>query len=402
DMLAAVLAAFLSPVENGGQHDFQPGGIEELALDVVDHNAVQFLHRDRTAFASRLALPRLDRASVVAITPALAGADGHGPAALGAMADAGEQRRAAHHASGHDLGIARLEPGLNRVEGFPVDQRRHLDHHDFAFRFQLLGLAALVKLMFANVGAPGQDAVNLADTPASAVTREDAPRIEVTDDGLDAHRTGTVVAVQRKAEDEPDRVSVQRVDFQLLLDLRAARLGGDDAIADRGQRAVPKTLLRILLLRAQDVLGVLLGLIFIEQRHNLPHHDVHGIVAHFLRDGDKLDAVLGELAHVELKLEVIAEEAREGMDDHHVERRGLTGPGLDHALELWSAVVGGRGSGLRIGFDKLIAARGAIGFALLALIGNGDIMLGLPRRRDAQIESGAQRHGHGSSLLVRS
>ena len=29
-------------------------------------------------------------------------------------------------------------------------------------------------------------------------------------------------------------------------------------------------------------------------RHDLAHHDVHGIVAHLLGDGDELDAVLGE------------------------------------------------------------------------------------------------------------
>src|SRR5262249_58667477 len=110
NMLAAALAAFLPAVEHGGQHDFQSGGVEELALDVVDHHAVQLLHRDRTALASRLALPRLDRTGVVAIAPALAGADRHGPAAFGAMADTGEQRGAAHDAGGHDPWAARLRP----------------------------------------------------------------------------------------------------------------------------------------------------------------------------------------------------------------------------------------------------------------------------------------------------
>src|SRR3546814_9328300 len=51
-------------------------------------------------------------------------------------------------------------------------------------------------------------------------------------------------------------------------------------------------------------------LIFVEQCHNLAHHDMHGIVAHFLRDGDELHAILRELADIELKLEMIAEEAR--------------------------------------------------------------------------------------------
>src|SRR5882757_5213724 len=140
-MLAAALAALLSPVEHGGQYDFQPGGIEEFALDVADDHAVKLVHRDRAAFASGFARSRLDRAGVIAIAPALAGADGHGPAALGAMAYAGEQGGTAHDAGGHDLGIARLEPRLHRVEGFPVNQRRDRNDHHFALRLQLLGLA---------------------------------------------------------------------------------------------------------------------------------------------------------------------------------------------------------------------------------------------------------------------
>jgi hypothetical protein len=127
-------------------------------------------------------------------------------------------------------------------------------------------------------------------------------------------------------------------------------------------------------------LAFFLGLVLVEQRHDLAHHDVHGIVAHLLRDGDKLDAVLGELADEELQLDVIAEEAREAVNDHHVEERGLGRFRLNHALEFWPAVVGGGGSGLHIGFRQLVAARDAIGFALLALVGDRDIMFGLPRR----------------------
>jgi hypothetical protein len=58
------------------------------------------------------------------------------------------------------------------------------------------------------------------------------------------------------------------------------------------------------------VLGVLLGLIFVEQRHDLAHHDVHWIIAHFLDDRHQAGAILRQLADVELQLEVITEEAR--------------------------------------------------------------------------------------------
>ena len=146
---------------------------------------------------------------------------------------------------------------------------------------------------------------------------------------------------------------------------------------------------RVLLQRPNDVLAVLLRLVFVEQRHDLPHHDVHGIVAHFLRDRDQLDAVLGELADVELQLEVIAEEQAERMDHDNIEGRGLGRAGLDHPLKLGAAVIGGRSAGFHEGFDKLVATRGAIGFALLALVGDRHVMIGLPRRRNAQVERGA-------------
>ena len=71
----------------------------------------------------------------------------------------------------------------------------------------------------------------------------------------------------------------------------------------------------------------------------------------------------------------------------------------DHPLEFGTAVVRGGGAGLDIRLDEIITARFAVRFALPALVGNGDIMLGLPRRRDAQVEGGAQRHGHSKRLL---
>ncbi len=64
-------------------------------------------------------------------------------------------------------------------------------------------------------------------------------------------------------------------------------------------------------------------------------------------------------------------------------------PSLDHALELGAAVVGRGCAGFDKGFDQLQAARLAIGFALLLLVGNGNVMLRLPRRRNAQVKGGA-------------
>ncbi|ALR19746.1 hypothetical protein ATN00_04895 [Sphingobium baderi] len=116
---------------------------------------------------------------------------------------------------------------------------------------------------------------------------------------------------------------------------------------------------------------------------------MHGIVAHFLCDRNQLHAVLGELAHIELKLEVIAEEAAERMDHDDIEGRGFAGASLDHALELGAAVIGGRCTGFYKSLDQLQTTGFAIGFTLPLLVGNGDIMLGLPRRRNAQVKGRA-------------
>ena len=206
---------------------------------------------------------------------------------------------------------------------------------------------------------------------------------------LDAHRAGRAVALQGEPIDQPHRVGVQRIDFQLLLDLRPALLGRDDTIADRRAGAVPEALAGILLHGPERVLAVLLGLVLVEQRHHLAHHHMHRVVADFLGDRDQLDAVLGELADIELEFEMVAEEAAERMNEHDVERSGLGRPGFNHPLEFGPAVVRCGRTRLDKGLDELVAPRGAVGFALPALVGDGDIMLGLPRRRDAQVEGGA-------------
>ena len=138
---------------------------------------------------------------------------------------------------------------------------------------------------------------------------EDAALVKMLGDGLDAHWPGRAVAFARQLESQPNRVGMERIDLQLLLRLGATLFRRNDAIADRRQRAVPEALARILLQGAENVLGVLLRMIFVEQRHNLAHHEVHRIVAHLLRHGEQLDPILGELADVELELKMIAEEA---------------------------------------------------------------------------------------------
>ena len=88
--------------------------------------------------------------------------------------------------------------------------------------------------------------MDLADAPAPSVAGEGAMAVKIGRDVLHTHRAADAVTLKRKAIKQPDRVGVERVNFELLLDLRAALLGRDDTVADRRKRAVPETLPGIL------------------------------------------------------------------------------------------------------------------------------------------------------------
>ncbi|HEY1629927.1 MAG TPA: hypothetical protein VGF56_01350 [Rhizomicrobium sp.] len=76
---------------------------------------------------------------------------------------------------------------LNCIERRLVDQWRNVNCNNFGRRLQLLGLSAFVELMPTDIRRPGQDAVKLPDTPAPAITSENAPLVEVGDDRFHAH-----------------------------------------------------------------------------------------------------------------------------------------------------------------------------------------------------------------------
>ncbi|HTW35067.1 MAG TPA: hypothetical protein VMD53_10650 [Rhizomicrobium sp.] len=179
---------------------------------------------------------------------------------------------------------------------------------------------------------------------------------------------------------------MDRIDFQLLLDLRTALLGRHDAIADRRQRAIPEALPGILLHRPQRVLAVLFRLILVEQRHDLTHHHAHRIIPEILRDGDQPHAVLGKLADIEFELELVAEEAREGVNDDDGEGRRLDERGFNHRLKRGPAVIG-RGIARLDILSRHVPALGlTIAGDLSALIGDRQIAFSLPPGRHAKIE----------------
>lgn len=172
------------------------------------------------------------------------------------------------------------------------------------------------------------------------------------------------------------------------------------AIADRRPSAVPIALPSILAHRAQRVLGFLLRLIFVEQGHDLAQHRAHRAVAHVLGDRDDLDTIPRQLADVALELKLVAKEAREAMDEDHVERRRLGQCRIDHRLEGRPAVISRAAAGLDIILHHRPAPRCAIAFDLAALIGDRQVALGLLAGRDAEIGSGADDLRGGWWLLT--
>jgi len=142
------------------------------------------------------------------------------------------------------------------------------------------------------------------------------------------------------------------------------------------------------------VLGILLGLVLVEQRHDLADHVAHRIVAELLGDRRHPHAIPGQPPDVELELELVAKEAAEAVEHDHVARRRLGRRRVDHALEFGPPVVGRRRAGLDVVGDNLPPARCAVAFRLTALIRDGEIAVRLPAGRDPKVEGGANRRRH--------
>jgi hypothetical protein len=268
--------------------------LQEAMLDVVRDDAVELVHWDGAAEAASLTLAGLGRACVVPVASSLPGPQRHRLAAGSAEADASEQRWATDDPRRCQRRAARLEQHLHGLELGRVDDRRHHHFHDLAVGLALARLPELgVEAMAADVGRAREHLVHGAEAPASAVAGADACAVEMLGDRLHAYRPRAAVALARQAEDQPHGLGLDGIDLQNLLRAVAVLLGGlHDAVADRRQRAVPEALPRVLLHGPQRMLGVLLGLVFVEQRHDLADHVAHGIVAELLGDRDQAHAVL--------------------------------------------------------------------------------------------------------------
>lgn len=231
-----------------------------------------------------------------------------------------------------------------------------------------------------------------ANAPASPCARVELAFVEIGGDGLDTHPSILSIAVERQLEHQPDRVRMQRIDFQDLLDLLAALFGIDDAIVDRRQRAISESLPRVFFQRSQRVLGILLRLIFIKEGHNLAHHDVHRIIAEFLRHRNQFHAIFRQLADVEFEFKMIAEKTAERVDRHDIEGGRFGRTGLDQALKLRPLIIRRLRPWLDIGFDEFVTAGLTVRLALSFLVGDRHVMFGLPCGGDAQVKRGPLLH----------
>ena len=109
NVLMLALRPLLPPVEDCSEDRFQPFGLEQTVFQMTGDKIVQLVHWHRHAFAGCRPLPGFHRTGVITIAPALACADGHGAAALGAMNEAGKESGAADDGGWRHRGMAGLE-----------------------------------------------------------------------------------------------------------------------------------------------------------------------------------------------------------------------------------------------------------------------------------------------------
>nr|WP_242596924.1 hypothetical protein [Rhodocyclus gracilis] len=134
------------------------------------------------------------------------------------------------------------------------------------------------------------------------------------------------------------------------------------------------------------MLRVLLALVLVEQAEQAPRHFSCAVLARLLRDRDDLHAVALQPLLIDAKFDQVAEEARQAVHDDCLEGWRLLHRIADHLLEDWPLVVGGRRSRFDILADHWMTVRRAPLAQLAELIGNRQVVIGLPGGRDACVE----------------
>src|SRR5208283_1102466 len=118
--------------------------------------------------------------------------------------------------------------------------------------------------------------MHASDTKRVALASTMSATIQLFNHFFDPERARFAIAMQVEPENEANGFGLDRVDIELLFDFRASLFGLYQPVAKRCHGSVPESLARILLHRADYMLGVIFRLVFIEKGDDLPHHGVHG------------------------------------------------------------------------------------------------------------------------------
>jgi hypothetical protein len=94
----------------------------------------------------------------------------------------------------------------------------------------------------ADISGASQHLVDGTNAPTSPVAGTDACCVQVVGDRFHPHRTGRAVALACKAEDQPDRLRLDGIDFQSLLGAVSVLLAGlDDVITKSAEASRSRT-----------------------------------------------------------------------------------------------------------------------------------------------------------------
>ena len=128
------------------------------------------------------------------------------------------------------------------------------------------------------------------------------------------------------------------------------------------------------------MLGILLGLVLVEQSYDLAHHrmDRFRLVADWLGDRNDPNTVLGQLAKVKLLFECFAKEAAVAVDYDDIERVVTIACPLNHLLKDSTAIVTPRSASLYEFANDVVVVGSAPRTKVPLLVRNREIMLGLP------------------------
>src|SRR3546814_9680122 len=141
---------------------------------------------------------------------------------------------------------------------------------------------------------------------------------------------GATVRARGEIKYLADNVCLCLLDNENLLVFGPTPLGYFYAIDKGRSGAVPEPLSGILQHGSVNMFGIFAGLMFIEDIEHAAKHFAAGVLRYLLRDRNKLHADLAKLADIKFRMERVAAEPAQRMNQDEVERMiGFPG-GEDH------------------------------------------------------------------------